>query len=78
MQNAKLAFLYLTPLQAAHLGRPWCLRVASDQEMYRDKKFLELYFRGGGGSILCQKFQNPKFQNITKFGGGGGSDQKVS
>jgi hypothetical protein len=47
MQNDKLAYLYSTPLQAAHLGRPYCLRVTSDQKRALNKLFLEFCFRSG-------------------------------
>ena len=44
MQKCQISIFILDPpLQAARLGRPWCLRVTSDQKRALNELFLEFF-----------------------------------
>ena len=47
MQKCQSSIFISDPLQAAHLGRPECLRVTSNQKSAKNKLFLEFFFRRG-------------------------------
>jgi hypothetical protein len=68
MQKCQISIFIIDPPSGSPFGEALAPQGDPNQKMYRDKKFLELDFRGGG-SILCQKSKISKYP--PNLGGGG-------